>query len=498
MITTIDHTAKSIHQHLAAKQNVFLLLKLPIDLIVSIMLLLNKHQLLTLELCNRMCYRMINNRSFLKKCKIFKKFHLTQPLLIETVSKRLDLYKYCTAEELSFKLVYINTGNMKTELEWFYQTREKFELMMHYGFKSYEYDSNWLELMFKSIKRINLTNNGMVLLDLMPIELLFDKHNSNLKKITFDSSWFTETIYDAFGKKYLSYFDGDNYNDRKPILLQTVTCCTCYIGDHDTNYNNYVKVLQFLDINHLELNSCHKVAMRQRLLQHVKILSPDYSTIDKYCIDNNTSNIRNSTNNDDSNKSDMSQLSHGMIGISTLRLIRIHGSGICASNLLSNKNIVHLLNLQNNLKNLTLHFTMPKNQLLKFVLKAITKDELFALENLNILFEDWCNFSLQVFEEFLNKFFDILIDKIDLLSYQFKQLNIGIRSPHLNTTFVHSITECEWMVELFSWNTKIDTKFIYNKKHEWTRLRNRQYDSIMDKKRNDVYLSWQQSLLPPV
>ena len=35
LITTIDHTAKTIaiHQHLAAKQNVFLLLKLPTGLI---------------------------------------------------------------------------------------------------------------------------------------------------------------------------------------------------------------------------------------------------------------------------------------------------------------------------------------------------------------------------------------------------------------------------------------------------------------------------------
>ena len=69
------------------------LLKLPNDLINNIALLLNEKDLLYFERCNRMFYKMVNNSIFLKKCRNFKKFLLTDKMLQDIVSQRIDCYK---------------------------------------------------------------------------------------------------------------------------------------------------------------------------------------------------------------------------------------------------------------------------------------------------------------------------------------------------------------------------------------------------------------------
>ena len=90
---TTDNRNKNVSPSTSDKQIVFPLFKLPIDLITNTLLFLNEKQLLLIERCNRILYRMINNYLFLKKCRNFKNFQLDDDLLDKISNQQIECYK---------------------------------------------------------------------------------------------------------------------------------------------------------------------------------------------------------------------------------------------------------------------------------------------------------------------------------------------------------------------------------------------------------------------
>ena len=82
-----------------------------------------------------------------------------------------------------------------------------FKRMLFYGTENYKYDSNWLTSLFKSIVKLDFGFHGMSLLHLMPIELLFDKHDSKLLHVYMNHYLNSSIPFNSFFTKYLNYFN---------------------------------------------------------------------------------------------------------------------------------------------------------------------------------------------------------------------------------------------------------------------------------------------------
>ena len=71
-------------------------------------------------------------------------------------------------------------------------------------------NGGWFENMFKSIEKFDIFGDGMILLDKLPIELLFDPDESHLNEILFDPACNpagdkdVKQYINRFGKQYLN------------------------------------------------------------------------------------------------------------------------------------------------------------------------------------------------------------------------------------------------------------------------------------------------------
>ena len=245
----------------------FPLFKLPIDLITNTLLFLNEKQLLLIECCNRILYQMINNYTFLKKCKTFKHFRLTNRFLdnYNATQHQFDCYKYCAAKVFEFDLYMserhvgpANNRNNRNYLGLFFlwqqETRKKFSNMIDLGCKSNPYYSNWLTMLFKSIETLVFDADGMLLLDLLPIELLFDKEHSQLKRLRMECSMRNAIPIQAFGTYYNNYFS--NNKDRRGKSGKVVKSKVLYMIECVNVYREFCEhVLGLLCMKHLYIGS---------------------------------------------------------------------------------------------------------------------------------------------------------------------------------------------------------------------------------------------------
>ena len=458
------------------------LLKLPSELISCIALLLNEDDLVYFERCNRMVYKTINNSVFLQKCRNFKKFQLTNAMLEGLKSGRMDCYKYSFANEFNFRLVDLSDK----KYNYWQLMRNKFKSMLFYGTDSYKYHSNWLTSLFKSIIKMDINFGGMILLDLLPIELLFDKNNSKLSRLSMNQYHEKHVRFDLFCKKYLNYFnhnfnqnDHENANENeksKHVQLHLLSelheakildTLTLY-GGKDSYDDFGMSILMdktdkygVLDMIHLDLEDfivdCQSLT---KFSPHLKRLTLTHCHL-----------IGCSGSSGSSSGSDSGSGSGGNVSIDTLRLISIGNQQL--EDILFEASFINRMNFHSNLKNLTIEITSPHSddhENMGYLSSIFKKEDLFKLENVNILFSTWSNDN-----GWIDNFFDILDKNIKHLKHQFKQLNFGIA--------VHSTHNA---YSFFSWDSKMTIQLITNQRKQWKSLRCEKRSYIHDCQRAEI------------
>ena len=416
------------------------LLKLPNDLINNIALFLNEKDLMYFERCNRMLYKMINNAAFLQKCRNFKKFLLTDDKLDQIVSQRSDCYQYSFAHELEFDV---------------YDWKDKFKSMMFYGSDSYKYNSNWLTSLFKSIVKLDFGSKGMpeMLLDLMHVELLFDKHDSNLSQVTVSNFLDESVSFKSFRRKYLKYFNQESKHLRQIKILDMMTVYGTTPGSFTSvsASSNEIDKYSMFHMIHLKLVDfvvdCKSFTNFSPYLKRLTLSWCDLSSNDSISNDNHNSNNNKKKKND--------------VNIDTLRLISIHNEAL--QDILFKESFINEMNFESNLKNLTIKIQTPDKNM-GYLSSILKKEHLFNLENVNVLFLTHMSNQL-----WINYFFDILIQNIRHLKHQFKQLHFGIRKYEWNEASQRYLNGYSF----FSLNSTVDTTFINKQKKQWNSL---QYD----------------------
>ena len=175
--TTINHDGNPNPPN-PPKTNHFPLLKLPKDIICKIGLILNVKDLLCFDSCNRTLYKMVNNESFLKKCRNFKKFRISDAMMDE----KRDCYKFMFANELIFD--FICDGYCGPQFEDHMATVRLHDIRNKLKYLIYNCQSGWLiRTLFKSIEKLVVDDSGALLIDLLPLDTLFDKDKSQLKQL---------------------------------------------------------------------------------------------------------------------------------------------------------------------------------------------------------------------------------------------------------------------------------------------------------------------------
>ena len=466
--------------------NTFPLLRLPNDIITSSLLYLNQNLLMRLERCNRMLYKMINNSTFLKKCRNFKKFRLTDKILDQIVVERIDCYKFSFANEFVFDFESVADSINDDEhgrddiLEnWANRTSEYFKRMLYYGSGSYNYHSNWLADMFPRIKSIYFDQDAMLLIDLFPVELLFDKDKSQLKNLHINDCW-QKAISDPinrFKEKFLYYLSTlqsspDDENDEINVLDTLSVEGVGYFSsfEQDAIYRmlptSHLIVDGFsFDCTYLKNNANFVSQLKRLTLSGCEMFVPDDVTIN---------NNKNNTTNDNNN-----------VSIDTLRLLDIAD----ASMNLVDKSLITMMNFESSLKNLTLQILFPfANDDSNYVESVIRKEYLFNLENVNILFAPWNRAPTSLIEQVIDELFDVLRDNVKLLQHQFKQLNLGMHRHVLRGGEANKIHA----YRCFSWNPSIDVAFINQQKNEWKSLLHIDDDYTKNDEQSNMYEQFEQ------
>ena len=487
-----DNSKTLTNKHVDNKMDYLPLLKLPNDLINNIALLLNEKDLIYFERCNRMFYKMINNSSFLKKSRNFKKFLLKSKFMTDIVSQRIDCYKYSFANEFDCAFLPKYTHEFDFDLTSFQQedecsarfwqlTRNNFKNMLYYGSDNYKYHSDWLTSMFKSTLRLNFGNTGILFVAEMPIDLLFDRRNSKLSQIELNDFVDGNMAFYWFSRKYLRYFGQDfeasqfelelkrklkskmqgKLPEPKVLDMLIIHGRGVYDSDDIEKYNIF-------DMIHLEVYGfkvdCKSLKKFSRHLRRVTlgfcefiITSYDVESEDgtgtyaSYSTINTSNNVNN--NNDDD------------INIDTLRLLSVDNKEL--QDILFETSLIKEMNFESTLKNLTIRITTPDENMCYFS-GIFRKENLFNLENVNILFRvEISNNDDEL--QWIDDFFDILQENIRYLKHQFKQLNFGINGSRWDPNRRRS---CSWLYgySCFSWDSTINNTFINNKRKQWKSL----------------------------
>ena len=303
--------------------------------------------------------------------------------------------------------------------------------------------------MFRSIKLLNIDQNCAVLLAELPIDALFDPIESSLEKLKLMRYRERSASFETNVNKFLTNLKITFQNQRKNIKQLKCVEQTSVFSPF-TNQLFYVgckrAIFFALGTSLLDTSLC-KYNSSLRMI-----------TFRSRCSFESIGSNSNSgySNTDDSN-------SNGKI--ETLRLINFDQ---CSdADVLENQRLIELLNLQNSVKNLTLDIQLDAElddddedeedgdyqRWDKIISDLLMKKYYFHLTNVNILFQFATNNDLILFRLF-TWVFGILKKHQNILRYQFKQLNIGIRSAKE----IGIYTRCH----ILQWNSKIDEQNAFN------------------------------------
>ena len=419
----------------------FPLLCLPIDLITQTSLYLNEKDIFEFECCCRLFYQMINNKSYLNLSNNFKTFTITNETLNQMSQTQCSFFKYCKCKhvqldchsdvELEDGKKYIKKCFAKLRSNW---DKAK-QVCMNQG---------WFNNMFKSIEILDINDDSMVLLDKLPIALLFDPVESHLNSIEFGHYWnesdqrYLTRYINTFETEYLQFqckLEEQGKEIRKLTRAVHSRLSAAFEGP------------SYMSVEHLHIDSLttiidlNKNWLSPHFVPNLQKLTCDYNIRFK------NKNVRLSENKENTKN----------INIETLRLryFNDHSSDdICNDNI-----VIEALNLQNSLKNFMLKMRINRtdNQSLnkwQNVIESIVKKEHFyKLENFIIL--------LNVEKKHIDWVFKMLKKNVQLLKYQFKQFIIGL---HVADSHYH----------VLEWNTQIDKKYLAHLESLWKRNNEKQ------------------------
>lgn len=184
----------------------FPLLTLPVDTIIYTSYYLNEKKLILFERCCRLFYYNINNLNFLSNYSGFKKLILNQQRLKDIFDSTQDLFKYSKCRHLKLEL---NLGRLEERCRTRQRARynynyahtytrdaadpntinpkmekiiKHFEAIM-YLCKDDMYYTDWVLNVFKSIEILTVTDDGVILLPSLPVDILINKKECNLKQV---------------------------------------------------------------------------------------------------------------------------------------------------------------------------------------------------------------------------------------------------------------------------------------------------------------------------
>ena len=412
----------------------FPLLRLPIDLITKTSFYLNENDIFKFERCCRLFYKMINNSSYLSLSNNFKTFIIKDETLDEMRQRQCSFFKYsktkCVKLSCDSNLT-VASNERKIETH-FIELRGKWEKA-----KQICINRRWFNDVFKSIEILETNADGMMLLDKLPIELLFDPIEAHLNKIQFSHYW--NLLNKTYLKQYIynferQYLEIQHKLEKQGKQMRKLICVKhC---DIDEGFEGPLCIA----VEHLHLSLDIRI-------QFVKTdfnknwLSRHYNPrLQKLTCDGNFNfeNINVEQGNDVNKKQNTN--------IETLRLRYLNSRSSC--DIFNNKIVIESLNFQNSLKNLMLSLdvsSMDNQKLTQWqdVIESILKKERFyKLENVIFVF---CISSHDI-----DWIVEMLKKNVQLLKYQFKQFIIGLLWYANSMHSYHA----------FEWNKSIDTNYL--------------------------------------
>ena len=396
---------------------IFPLSRLPIDIIKNTSLFLNENDIFSFEKCCRLFYKMINNLSYLKKTKNFKKFMIDRERFDQICEAKYSFYKYSQCDVLDVVEWRLGSGGI-----------EKWEQAKHTN----KYNNNWLSNLFKSIKSLILNPNATAaLLDKLPLNLFFDPQ-SQFESLKIDH-YCTNKAHSQDLEKAIDEFE------RQYLILKER-----YIQE-----NKRMKKLKHVE--HVQHGQVSKRITGPCGIETEHLVVETYpygdrvQVADIFC----NSKMKILTCKRDF-RVDVSKLNtiNCNYNIETLRLInfchRSHTS-ICI-----NDSLIEKLNLHKSIINLTVEISMwwCNKAWLDTIETILLKQHFHNLKNVNIL--------IAVKKENIYKLFDMLKKNVNILKHQFNKLNFGLKVVCKTKNFKHT----------FEWNAGIDAKFLDTKQKE--------------------------------
>ena len=422
------------------QETTFALQRLPIDLVCKTTLFLNEKDIFIFDQCCRFFYQMINNSTYLNKTNNFKTFEITTQRLNQRKNRnninicRYNFYKYSKSHKLKFDVMSDFDMEMEHDDIEDYITNlfDKWD-----NIRTSAILDDWYETLFKSIESLTMSEDGTLLLDKLPIDILFNSSKSNLKYLEINNYWkhYVQPSLNKFEQQYSDLKNKLNEEENNTIAstIKKLECVKVHCTRNGRMHDSYI------DTNHLFFTDSVNI-----FLEDVEIFySPSIVTfISNIGVD--SIGMKRFDNNNNNNKDDNNQ-----IQIKTLRLMNFdiqHDSKI-----ITNESVIKILNLDNSLKNLTLGYQWDGVTGVQAFEKQILKKQYYHnLENVNILVNS--NSS-----ESIDEFFELLKKNIQLLKHQFKQLNIGLCMP--------SAASDKDKYYILQWNSKITDKYLDNQ-HE--------------------------------
>ena len=415
----------------------FPLVELPDDLIYKTSLYLNGNDIFQFEKCCRSFYQMINNTKYLNQTNNFKTFTITDKKLNQMANTKYSFFKYIKAQTLIFDFDSGYNCNDDEELINAFITElhhkwDKAKMIMNVD--------NLYENIFKSIKSIILDDDGSLLLGKLPINILFDSKISNLESIDVDHYW------NAGNKKYLTkclknfesqYLQLKEKLDQHGEEIQKLKLLKA--TDVNQSFTTVIGPKHII-VNHLYLDNVevdffgyfyHQILKRNdNSINSVQILTIACN----FLLDGDSLFV--SWAKEHSSK----------CCIETLRIVDLNED--CCMDILNDKKIIESINLQNSLKNLTIHVSIQNNELVyKEIENVFNKEYFHKLENVNILFDIICT----QYDTIIPDIFSFLKENRTTLEYQFKQLNIGLSGDFCDSDITY---------HTFEWNTSINDQFL--------------------------------------
>ena len=414
----------------------FPLLRLPIDLISKTSLFLSEQDIFNYEQCCRLFYKMINNTSYLNQSNVFKQLQITDEKLDDMGQSNYSFFKYSKAHKLEFNC---DSGYLLGSLV---RVRNSCSTELHQRWNKAKIvckndKSGWFDSLFKSIQVLKLRADGMLLVDALPIELLFDPIESNLNSIHFNHYW-NETD-ERYLDQYIHRFE-KQYLDIQQTFKQQGKQMKILTKTSHINIDQGLQGPKYMSVRHVHTKSVTRLDLSNN---DINILSRNNNPrLEKLTCERNIQFY--SDINQSSTTQDSSTGANCNMNIKTLRLL--HFDRQSSIDICFNQRVIELCNLQNSLTNLLLNIDMSamSNDMFskwqKVIESVLQKTYFYKLANVIILLE------IQPFD--INLIVEILEQNIQLLKYQFTKLIIGF----------HMLDGDKYYI--LQWNKDIDDKFL--------------------------------------